>query len=105
MATGIIAGSMSLGFAICPLMSGPAFNSDILKLEHRHGSFSHIFFLIAGLGFGAVELFIICMYIGPKAKTLFIKRKKDDGDKKAATGRGDVPKADNNKHSIDIEIQ
>ena len=104
MATGIIAGSMSLGFAICPLMSGPAFESDILKLEHKHGSFSHVFFLIAGLGFGAVELFVICMYIGPKARSLHLNRPKERESGSKASRPGE-DSAGENISPKDVEMQ
>ena len=53
MATGIIAGSMSLGFAVSPLMSGPIFQSSVLRLVHQYGSFSHLYFIIAGIGWNS----------------------------------------------------
>jgi MFS family permease len=89
-ATGIIAGSMSLGFAISPLMSGPIFQSNVLKLAHQHGSFSHLFFIIAGVGFGIIELIVICKYIGPMAKTLNPANKEKQSKSKSEKPRKEM---------------
>jgi MFS family permease len=102
-ATGIIAGSMSLGFAISPLMSGPIFKSDLLKLAHKYGSFSHLFFIIAGLGFGTTEMIVILRYIGPKAKTLNQPSKRKTKKEKTA-GREDKAEIVA-KSAVEIEIQ
>ena len=69
-ATGIIAGAMSVGFSICPLISGPLFQSDILRLKHDHGSFSHVMWLIGG-GIGLIELCLLLRFVGvAKAREL-----------------------------------
>ena len=62
-ATGIIAGAMSVGFSICPLISGPLFQSDILRLKHDYGSFSHIMWLIGGC-IGLIELCLLLRFVG-----------------------------------------
>ena len=62
-ATGIIAGSMSIGFTLCPLISGPLFQSDILRLTHDYGSFSHVMWLIGGC-IGLIELAVLFKFVG-----------------------------------------
>ena len=62
-ATGIIAGSMSLGFATCPLISGALFKVDILSVVHEYGTFSHLNFVMVGVGVGFIQMCIIVKYI------------------------------------------
>ena len=40
-ATGLVAAGTSSGFAICPLIAGPAFESSVLRLTHAYGSTPH----------------------------------------------------------------
>ena len=112
MATGMIAGSMSLGFAVSPLMSGPIFQSDVLKLEHMNGSFSHLFFIIAGVGFGLIELFIVCNFIVPTAKTLHReaskpgdKKKKNNVNNQNKKNKKQIPAAEANDMQVVTEIE
>ena len=58
-ATGMIAGSMSLGFATCPLLSGALFKADILSIQHEYGKFSHLMFILGGVGMGGIQLCVL----------------------------------------------
>ena len=58
-ATGIIAGSMSFGFAICPLLSGPLFQANLLSIKHKYGTFSHSMFVFGGSIMGVAQLFVL----------------------------------------------
>lgn len=60
---GLVASGMSLGFALCPLVAGPLFRSDVLRLDHAYGSFSHIIFVICG-GVNIVEFVLIVSVVG-----------------------------------------
>ena len=62
-ATGIIAGSMSLGFATCPLISGALFQVDVLSIKHQYGTFSHLNFIIGGCGVGLIQMCVIFKFI------------------------------------------
>ena len=57
----------SSGFAICPLVSGPAFESNVLRLTHAYGSFSHLMFLICG-AVGVLEFVVLVRFVGLGAK-------------------------------------
>lgn len=84
-ATGMIAGSMSLGFATCPLISGALFQSDVLSIQHEFGKFSHLIFLIGGLGVGCFQLFILLK--GIVLPKMAIANAKLEKDKKRAAAK------------------
>jgi hypothetical protein len=89
-ATGMIAGSMSLGFATCPLISGALFQSDVFAVQHEFGKFSHLMFLIGGLGVGAFQLFILLKGIVlPKIAAAKVKLAKQQ---KRAAAKADASK-------------
>ena len=54
---------MSLGFALCPVAAGPVFESDVLRIEHAFGSFSHLMFLVCG-GAALVEAGVLLGGVG-----------------------------------------
>jgi len=83
-ATGVIAGAMSVGFSLCPLVSGPLFQSNILRLNHDYGSFSHIMWLIGGF-VGVIELVILGIFIGFGKGLNF----RDNGNKQEDKGKYD----------------
>ena len=62
-ATGLVAASMSLGFAVCPIVSGPLFRSEALRLEHAYGSFSHIMWVICGF-VNLIEFVVLWRWVG-----------------------------------------
>lgn len=62
-ATGLVAAGMSLGFCLCPLVSGSAFASDVLRFAHKYGTFSHLMWLVSG-GVLLIELALIVAFIG-----------------------------------------
>jgi len=61
--TGLVASGMSFGFALCPLAAGPLFGSDVLRLEHEYGSFSHIIWIICGV-VSVVEFILLAVVVG-----------------------------------------
>lgn len=63
-ATGLVAAGMSLGFALCPLAAGPVFESNVLRIEHAYGSFSHLMFVICGLVNFPVEFGVLLRFVG-----------------------------------------
>jgi MFS family permease len=63
MAAGLIASGMSVGFALCPLAAGPLFGSDVLRLEHKYGSFSHLIFVLCGV-VSLVEFIVLITFVG-----------------------------------------
>jgi hypothetical protein len=83
-ATGVIAGAMSVGFSLCPLVSGPLFQSNILRLNHDYGSFSHIMWLIGGF-VGLIELVVLGTFIGFGKGLNF----RDNGTKQEDKGKYD----------------
>ena len=89
-ATGIIAGAMSVGFSICPLISGPLFQSDILRLKHDHGSFSHVMWLIGGC-IGLIELCLLLRFVGV-AKARELARRVSKYKKEAQPNSNDAKK-------------
>lgn len=66
-ATGIVASAMSLGLGLCPFLAGPLFASDVLRLQHPFGSYSHLIFLIGG-GFGLLEFLVLFAFFEIKRK-------------------------------------
>jgi len=62
-ATGLVAAAMSCGFALCPLAAGPLFTSDILRIEHKYGSFSHLMWVICGC-LSLVEFAVLISVVG-----------------------------------------
>jgi MFS family permease len=62
-ATGMVAAGMSLGMGLCPFISGPLFESNVLTVSHMYGSFSHVIFLI-GAGVVAMQLVLFVYFIG-----------------------------------------
>lgn len=61
--TGLVAAGMSTGFALCPLVSGVLFRSDILRVDHEYGSFSHSMWLICGV-LNIVEFCVLAQFAG-----------------------------------------
>ena len=52
-----------MGFALCPLAAGLAFESDVLRLEHEYGAFSHLMFIVCGL-VNWVEFAVLLRFVG-----------------------------------------
>jgi hypothetical protein len=61
--TGLIAAGMSLGFALCPLVAGPLFDGETLRIEHEYGSFSHLMWLLCGC-LNIVEFCVLASFAG-----------------------------------------
>jgi MFS family permease len=94
-ATGIIAGSMSLGFATCPLISGALFQVEPLSMQHAYGSFSHLNFLIGGCGVGFIQMCVIFKFIFLPWVQRYRKRKAKEEKRKQRKA---------NNAAIDIKI-
>jgi len=67
MTTGLVASGMSLGMALCPIVSGPLFMSDILVFEHAYGRFSHSPWVVGGV-MNIAEFFLLLAVVGCSRK-------------------------------------
>ena len=66
-ATGLLSAGVSCGFALCPLASGPLFQSNLVRVQHKFGAFSHLMFFIAGV-FALVEFGVLLALVGTGKK-------------------------------------
>ena len=85
--SGMVSASMSIGMAICPLISGPMFQSDIIRINHHYGSFSHFMWLIGGI-MGMIELFLMFKYIGCARRLNLAGPATSDSSKKGGASSG-----------------
>jgi len=63
MTTGLVASGMSLGMAMCPIVSGPLFMSDVLSFEHGYGRFSHSVWVLGG-AMNIIEFCVLLAFVG-----------------------------------------